>query len=74
MKLHCAVLLGFVLKEPKIAMNIVKVGVQSYIPNAHLNLLSNFNFKKLVESETSSCGFTKVGVKGGENSSERCES
>ena len=37
-KLHHAVLLGFELKDPKIAMNIVKFGVHYYIPNAHLNL------------------------------------
>ena len=49
----------------------MKVGVHSYLPNAHLNLRSNFNSKKLVKSETPSCGFTKIGVKGGENSSKR---
>ena len=36
-KLHRAILLGFVLKQPKIALNIVKVGVHSDLPNAHLN-------------------------------------
>ena len=37
-KLHRAVLLGFGLKELKITVNIMKVGEQSYLPNAHLNL------------------------------------
>ena len=37
-KLHLAVLLGFGLKELKIAPNIVKVGVQSYLPNVHLDI------------------------------------
>ena len=73
-KLHRAVLIGFGLKEPKIALNIVKVGVHYYLPNAHLNLRSNFNFNKLVKSETPSCSFTKVGVKGRETSSEHPES
>ena len=50
----------------KIALNIVKVSMHSYLPNAHLNLCLNFNSKKLVKSETSLCGFTKVGIKGGE--------
>ena len=74
-KLHRVVLLGFRLKESKITLNIMKVGVHSsYLPNAHLNLWSNFNSEKLVKSETLSCGFTKIGVKGGENSSKRHQS
>ena len=52
----------------------MKVGVHSYLANAHLNLLSNFNSKKFVNSETPSCGFAKIGVTGGENSSKHCES
>ena len=32
-KLHCVVLLGFILKESKITLNIMKVGVHSYLPN-----------------------------------------
>ena len=52
----------------------MKVGVHSYLPNAHLNLGSNFNFEKFVKSETPSCGFAKIGVTGGENSSKRRES
>ena len=59
-KLHRSVLLGFGLKETKITMNIMKVGVHSYLPNAHLNLYSNFNIKKIVKSETPSCGFAKT--------------
>ena len=51
----------------KIALNIMKVGMHSYFPNADLNLWLNFNFEKLVKHETSLCGFAKVGLKGGEN-------
>ena len=53
----------------KIAMNITKFGMHSYLTNGHLNLRSNFNSDKLVKSETSSCTFAKVGLKGTENSS-----
>ena len=72
-KLHCAFSLQLGLKVVKIAWNVVKVGVHSYLPNAHLNLWSNFNSKKLVKSETPSCAFTKIGVKEGENSSKHHE-
>ena len=51
----------------KIALNIVKVGMHSYFPNADLNIRLNFNFEKLVKRETTLCGFAKVGLKGGEN-------
>ena len=51
----------------KIALNIVKVGMHSYFPNADLNLWLNFNFQKLVKREASLCGFAKVRLKGGEN-------
>ena len=51
----------------KMALNIVKVGMHSYFPNAELNLWLNFNFEKLNKRETSLCGFTKVGLKGDEN-------
>ena len=51
----------------KIGLNIVKVGMHSYFPNADLNLWLNFNFEKLVKREASLCGFAKVGLKGGEN-------
>ena len=63
-KLHHVVLLGFGLKVSKITLNIMKVGVYSYLPNAHLNLWSNFNSKKLVKSETLLYGFAEVGIKG----------
>ena len=63
-KLHCTVSLGLGLKEVKIARNIMKVGVHSYLPNSHLNLWSNFNSKILIKSEMPSCGFAKVWVKG----------
>ena len=67
LRLHRAVLLGFGLKMHKIALNIMKVFMHSYFPNADLNLLLNFNFEKIVKRETSLCGFAKVGLKGGEN-------
>ena len=60
-------MLGFGLKMAKIALNIVKVGMHSYFPNADLNLSLNFNFEKLSKRETSLCGFAKVGLKGGES-------
>ena len=72
--LHRIVLLGFGLKELKITLNIVKVGMHTYHPNAHQKIRSNFNFEKFVKSETLLCGFAKVGVKGNENSSECCKS
>ena len=67
MRLHHVVLLGFGLMMAKIALNIVKVGMHSYFPNADLNLLLNFNFEKLVKREASLCGLAKVWLKGGEN-------
>ena len=48
---------------PKIALNIVKVGMHSYLPNAHLNQCLNFNSKKLVKSETPLCTFLCVPLK-----------
>ena len=51
----------------KMALKIVKVGMHSYFPYVDLNLWLNFNFEKLVKRETSSYGFAKVGLKGGEN-------
>ena len=50
----------------KITSNIVKVGVHWYLPNAKINLRSNFNSEKLVKSETLLYGFVEVGIKGGE--------
>ena len=48
----------------KIAQNVVKVGVHSYLSNEHPNLWSNFNSEKLVGSETSSFIFARVGLEG----------
>ena len=42
----------------------MKVGVHSYLPNAQINLRSNFNSEKLVKSETLWCRFAKVRLKG----------
>ena len=67
LRLHHAVLLGFGLKMSKIALNIVKVGMHSYFPNADLHRLLNFNFEKLLKREASLCCFAKVGFKGGGN-------
>ena len=50
----------------KITSNVVKVGVHCYVPNAKINLRSNFNSEKLVKSETLLYGFAEVGIKGGE--------
>ena len=69
LRLHRVVFLGVGLQMPKISFNIMKVGIHSYLPNADLNLWLNFNSKKLVKSENLLCGFAKVGVQGGENSS-----
>ena len=46
----------------KIALNIVKVGMHSSLPNAGLNLLLNFNFEKLLKRETSRT--LRLGLKG----------
>ena len=72
-KLHHLVSLRFGLKEGKIALNITKIGMHSYLQNGHLNLLSNFNSEKLVKSETSSCYFAMVWLKWGEISSKHHE-
>ena len=50
----------------KITANIVKVGVNCYLPNAKINLQLNFNSEKLVKSESLMYGFLEVGIKGGE--------
>ena len=41
--------------------------MDSYLPNAPINLGLNFNFEKIVKRETPLCGFDKVGLKGSEN-------
>ena len=71
--LHRTVLSRFGLKELKITLNIVIVGMHSYLPNALINPRSNFNSEKLVKSETPLCCFAKVGLKAGENISQRHE-
>ena len=48
----------------KITLNIMKVGVHCYLPNAKINLQSNFNYEKSVKSETLLYGFAEVGIKG----------
>ena len=50
----------------KTTSNIVKIDVHCYLPNAKINLLSNFNSEKLVKSENWLYGFAEVGIKGGE--------
>ena len=55
------------------AQNIENFGVHACISNGHPNLGPNLNSKSLVESETLSCDFTKVWLKGGETSSEHHE-
>ena len=50
----------------KITLNIMKVGVHYYLPNAKINLQSNFNYEKLVKSETMLYGFAELGMKGAE--------
>ena len=64
MKLHHVVLLRLGLKGVKIAQNIAKDGVHSYLSNGHPNLRSNFNYKKLVRRETLLCIFARVGLEG----------
>ena len=51
----------------KIAPNIMKFSMHSYLPNSLINKRFNFNFEKLAKRETSLCGFAKVGLIGGEN-------
>ena len=63
-KLHHAVLLGFILKGSKINLNAMKFSMHSYLPNALINKRLNFNFERLVKRETSLCGFAKLGLKG----------
>ena len=72
-KLHHAVSPRLGLKGVKIAQNMAKVLVHACLSNRHLSLWSNFNSKKLLKIETPSCGFTRIGLKGGQNSSKHCE-
>ena len=56
--------LKHLLDQPQImtkrTLNIMEVGVHCYIPNAKINLRSNFNSEKLVKSETLLYGFAEV--------------
>ena len=74
MKLRHAVSIGLGLKGDKIAENVVKVGVHSYLSNMHQNLSSSFNSENLVKAKTPSCSFVRVWFKDAENSSQRRES
>ena len=71
-KLSCVVFLRLGLKQVKIFHNVVKVHVKSCVSNGHPNLWANFNFEKLLKSETLPCGFTRVGLKRGQNNSSKC--
>ena len=62
MKLRCAVLLTLGLKGVKIFWNVSKVCMHACSSNGHPNSWSNLNSKKLLESETPSCGFDGVGL------------
>ena len=62
MKLRCAVLLRLGLKWVKIFWNVSKVCMHAGWSNWHPNLWSNLNSRKLLEKETPSCGFNRVGV------------
>ena len=63
-KLRCAVLLRLGLNGVKIFWNVSKVCMHACWSNWHRNLWSNLNSKKLLESETPSCGFDRVGLNG----------
>ena len=64
MKLRCAVSQRFGLNGVKIAWNVVKPGVHTFLWNGLPNLWWNFNSEKSVRSETPSCIFARVGIKG----------
>ena len=70
----CAVLLRLGLKGVKIFWNVSKVCMHTCSSNGHPDLWSNLNSKKLLESETPSCSFSRFGLKGGQNSSKCRES
>ena len=59
-KLHREVLLGFGLKETKITLNIIKVGVHSYLPNAHQILIP----RKLSRVKLRHAVSLRLGLKG----------
>ena len=64
MKLRCVVLLVLALKGVKIFRNVSKVCMHTCWSNWHPYLWSNLNSKKLLERESPSCGFNRVGIKG----------
>ena len=68
-KLRCTVSLALTLNDVKIAWNVAKVGVHACLSNGKPNLSSTFSFEKLFKSEYLPCDFTRVWLKGGENSS-----
>ena len=72
-KLRWMISLGLGLKEVKIVGSVEKTSVNACLSNGNPNLLSSFNSKKLVKSETPSCGFVRVWLKGAENSFEKGE-
>ena len=71
MKLRCAVLLMLGLKGVKIFWNDSKACMHASWSHWHPNLWSNLNSKKLLERETSPCGFNSVWLKGRQNSLKR---
>ena len=73
MKLCCAILLRLGLNGVKISWNLAKFCMHSCLSNGHPNLWSNFNSKKLFKSKTSSSGFARVGLRGGQNRLEHYE-
>ena len=68
-KVRCTVSLALTLNEVKIAWNIAKVGVHACLSNSQPNLSSSISFEKLFKSESPPCDFSRVWLKGGENSS-----
>ena len=73
-KLHYVVLLRLGLKGVEIYWNVSNISMYACSSNGNPNLCSNLNSKKLLKSETPSCSFDRVGLKGGQNSSKRRES
>jgi hypothetical protein len=74
LKLDRAFSLDLGLKGGKLARNVTKVVVRECLQVGHPNPFSNLNSEKLVKVETRSCVFDRLGLKGGENRSERHES
>jgi hypothetical protein len=74
LKIDRASSLDLGLKGVKLVRNVTKVGVRTCLPTGHPNLCSIFNSEKLVKVETRPYVFARVGLEGGENSSEHHES